>query len=566
MLNKNIKKKIFITFIVIFIAFSSICFIFQEGNINKEIKNLETTQKPLVNSSPFSREDYKSFLIKEESGLGEISVLDILFNQSGFNKSAQFEQLEEDLGSGALNVSYLGTYFIETIKNASRNFLKSEYIDNNQVRIKMNESLQVFFNNDTSDDGLEGFMVYLPRLADVKILEVYLNNSLLKKEENYSIVENNFLKFDYSESYPDLKGEFLMNIIYSYDLTFVNWEIIQKNIDDLIATQPINNFTAEYQYQFLLEGIKYGSSPENEIAADDLKVSLLIDLLDNKKLDNFSLAIKTNQEDIEDYQISNGIFNISIEDDFTANLSSFKVNFSSNFKVGFQDPVNFSWGIDRLFSGNSIRQRFYFPKIFEGPEHLLLKFVFYEETILADQIMSFSSQFGREIYNLNVSQVLNMTEMDDPPIDQGILIYGPSLILGERACPFNIKYQVNETLRIIITDNINMPLWNLDVKIYYYEALYGTYISKNFSQPIAPLIANENGEMILDYIPNGNYKVEIYYRGNKVKTAFIDTSKNIHYIRTNIPHFPSVILAFGLLSAIILSLGIIIYRRNKKRI
>ncbi|TFF93472.1 MAG: hypothetical protein EU543_03570 [Promethearchaeota archaeon] len=559
MKKHHISKKIQIIIIINLIILSSFAFIFLLNNNKDSQTNSDVEQHSLLKINAFSKDEYSSILQEEKSGLGEISVLNISFHERGFDNSSQFNELDKDIGKD-LNITYDGTSFVETMVNASRNYLKEGYINNNVVRIKLNETLLVNFDNTTSEEGLAGFLVYLPRLTSIEILEIYVGGSILTEDE-YSIANDGFLKFDYFDYFDSPEdGQFSMNIIYSYELSLINWKIDQLNIDDLVANQSMQNFTAKYAYTFLLKGNKFsGNLPTSEIEADNLNVNLLVSLFDHQLLNNFSLALNSEQIDnIENYQVSYGKFNISLKDSFSANSSIFHLNFTSNFVIAFQDPVRYSWAIDRLVSGNNIRERIYFPQILEGPEHLLLKFTFYQETIEDEQIDDISSQFNRIVNHLPIS------EIEEPYINQGILVYTPSLIFGEYGCPFTIRYEATNDLRIIITDNINMPLWNLDVQIFYYNTVYGTYISNNFTQPIAPLVANENGEIILRYLPNGEYKIDIFRRGIKIKSVNISTEQETHYISTNVIHFPSVILSFGLISIVILLIGFFIYLRNKK--
>ncbi|MGM0468062.1 MAG: hypothetical protein ACQERB_04555 [Promethearchaeati archaeon] len=559
MKKQHISKKIQIIIIINLIILSSFAFIFLLNNNKDSQTNSDVEQHSLLKINAFSKDEYSSILQEEKSGLGEISVLNISFHERGFDNSSQFNELDKDIGKD-LNITYDGTSFVETMVNASRNYLKEGYINNNVVRIKLNETLLVNFDNTTSEEGLAGFLVYLPRLTSIEILEIYVGGSILTEDE-YSIANDGFLKFDYFDYFDSPEdGQFSMNIIYSYELSLINWKIDQLNIDDLVANQSMQNFTAKYAYTFLLKGNKFsGNLPTSEIEADNLNVNLLVSLFDHQLLNNFSLALNSEQIDnIENYQVSYGKFNISLKDSFSANSSIFHLNFTSNFVIAFQDPVRYSWAIDRLVSGNNIRERIYFPQILEGPEHLLLKFTFYQETIEDEQIDDISSQFNRIVNHLPIS------EIEEPYINQGILVYTPSLIFGEYGCPFTIRYEATNDLRIIITDNINMPLWNLDVQIFYYNTVYGTYISNNFTQPIAPLVANENGEIILRYLPNGEYKIDIFRRGIKIKSVNISTEQETHYISTNVIHFPSVILSFGLISIVILLIGFFIYLRNKK--
>ncbi|MBD3213311.1 MAG: hypothetical protein GF311_11945 [Candidatus Lokiarchaeota archaeon] len=560
--KQHTKLKVTVIFIITLISLSSLCFLFQQNQRNIKIDSVSSSQNPFLEISSFSQDNYSSILEQPKNGVGEITVTNISFHEKGFDNSTKYDALDDDIGKD-LNVSYSGTLFLETMVNASKNYLKDEYIDNDKVRIKLRDKLDVSYDNN-SHDGLAGFMVYLPRLTPSEILKIQVDGTILAEDEYSLVIDNNnneFVYFDYFNYFgSSVQNDFSMNITYSYDISFITWEIDQLNEDELVATEPFHNFEAEYKYQFYLKGDRFsGDNPTNTVEAENLTVGLIIELFDKDDLDNFSLALNEQEKDANNYQISSGIFNISLDHGFTANSSYFELNFTSAFQVRFQDPVSNSWAIDRLLSGNNIRQRIYIPQVLNGPEHLLLKYTFYEPTILNEQIRQISSQFGRNVIRLPVSAV------EDPLEDQGILIYTPSLILGEYGCPFSIKYEATNSFRIIITDNINMPLWDVDVKVYYNGLLYGTYISNNYTQPLAPLVANENGEIILDYVPNGNYRLEIYQGARIIKSATINTSQETHYISTSIIHFPSVVLAFGIISVIILGIGILLFLRNKKR-
>jgi hypothetical protein len=558
--KQNTRLKVVVILIITLISLSSLCFIFQQNQKNINIDPVLSNQNPSLQTSSFSQDNYSSILEQPKSGVGEITVTNISFYEKGFDNSTEYEALDDDIGKD-LNVTYSGTTYIETLVNASKNYLKDEYVDNNKVRIKLRDTLEVSYDN-TSHDGLAGFMVYLPRLTPIEIMEIQVDGDILAEDEYSLVTDENFIYFDYFDYYMKSESEtFSMNITYSYDISFITWEIDQLNKDELIATeQPLYNFEAKYKYQFYLKGDQFsGDSPINTIEAENLTVGLIINLFDKDEISNFSLALNEEEKDANNHQISSGIFNISLNEDFTANSSFFELNFTSAFQVRFQDPVGNTWAIDRLLSGNNIRQRFYIPQVLSGPEHLLLTFSFYEPTILNEQIRQISSQFGRAVVRLPVSAV------EEPLEDQGILIYTPSLIVGEYGCPFSIKYEAPNSFRIIVTDNINMPLWDVDMKVYYNGLLYGTYISNNYSQPLAPLIANENGEIIMEHLPNGDYRLEIFQGGRIIKSATINTDQETHYISTSIIHFPSVILAFGIISVIILGAGIVLYLRNKKR-
>ena len=110
-----------------------------------------------------------------------------------------------------------------------------------------------------------------------------------------------------------------------------------------------------------------------------------------------------------------------------------------------------------------------------------------------------------------------------------------------------------------------MPLQGHRIDIYYYGSPYGTYISKNQAQPIAPVITNEDGEILLEYVPNGNYTLRIFLFGFLLTETSANPENQINYITTDIPHFPLIILIYFLVNGVFIAVGYSIYRKNKKK-
>ena len=521
----------------------------------------------ILSTQDFSKDDFSSILKEEKNSLGNVSILDISYNKTGFYNSSYFSDLYEEYDSSALKVTYLSSDFMETTEKASQNFLNNEYTQNLNIFIKLNDTIEVNFNDSADPDpnGLEGYVIYVPRLGMEEVLEVYINDTKIN-EEQYSIKQN-FLYFHYFEyyNYVYTKETFIMNIIYTYKVILNNWEIYQTDTNNLDLDKSSQEFTSIYNYSFTLQGNEYKDyGPTTGTAlAEDLVVSLNISLYDRDYLNDFNIEINEEQiEDLSGYVDVNKNVYINLTDNFQCNNSEFSLEFETNFTIKFLDPVDKTWAIDRLVNGRYIRERIYFPSVISGPDHLLFKFSFFESTILFDDLQSSYSLFGRSY------DIIDVNETEDSPIDTGIKIITPSLIKGETASPLSIQYYTDKTVRLIITDNINMPIWDISVKVYYYDSPFGTYISNNRTQPISPLIPNENGEIVLNCIPLGEYNIEIYQKGSLIDITFLNITtfgEEIYYIHTNIFQFPIVILVFGLSSFCLFSIGFIIYLKNKKR-
>jgi len=549
--KKNKKRCVFSALILSLMLLQT--FAVLSTQINDPIRHNNTPSTSLHTQS-FKKEDFNSILQEVKSGLGTVSVLNISFHEEGFtNDSSKFPDLSNDISQGALNVTYEGTQFEEVVLNASRNYLKDEYIDRNSISILLNDSLKVEYDNDLDSDGLCGFMVYLPRLYPVEIDKIYIDNSQLENDD-YTL-KNNFLKFNYLNYLREYSGEFTLDVFYTYNLSINQWDLSQLNANDILVRQETQNITAEYKYFFTLSGESYsGDTPDagSITDANNLTVSLQVSPFEKDQLNNLSLSLNGQKKlQLSEYMDPNNNVNISLADSFTANNSVFSFNFTTDFRVTFLEPISRTWAIDRLVSQTNIRERIYFPSVIDGPRHLLVKFTIFESSITEINYRDYYSQFDRPFGLI--------------PTPQGSLnITTPALIKEEEACPFTIKYKAENRLKIVVKDNLRMPLIGLEVRVFYHEELYGTYISKEVNQPLAPLSTNENGEITLNYLPNGNYTIKIYQWGMHQASKTVSTANEVYYMHTNILHIPVLIMIFGISSAVIFFMGVLLYLRKNK--
>ncbi|MFX1325844.1 MAG: hypothetical protein ACFE8N_12900, partial [Promethearchaeota archaeon] len=277
----------------------------------------------------------------------------------------------------------------------------------------------------------------------------------------------------------------------------------------------------------------------------------------NKDLLTINQLFVTNRRvDVGDYLNPNKSISVGFPDHFATNFSAFSLNFTCSYNLRFEDPVENTWAIDRLIAGRNLRERIYFPTLLSGPNHIYLSNVLFNEpTINFEQVIGNSSLFERKYWYF----VAN----DTVPGDLGIYCKIPYLYVGE-TCPSYLHYYADQDLRIIITDNIKMPLVGANVKILYFETIYGTFMSNDIIQPVPIGRTNENGELVVRDVPNGNYTLLVYYQNNFIKQANITTDKEINYIYTDMLHFPLWILIFGIINGLIIVTGILFYLKNKK--
>ncbi|MBA7648894.1 hypothetical protein ES703_56684 [subsurface metagenome] len=222
----------------------------------------------------------------------------------------------------------------------------------------------------------------------------------------------------------------------------------------------------------------------------------------------------------------------------------------------FEEPLGNLWAIDRLVSQREIRERIYFCNLISGPRHIYLKnVVFYEPSIYFEEVINTYSLFNRDVLFVDANNSISNR--------LGLNVTIPYLFVGE-TCPFSIEYFTFQKLKIVITDNIKMPLVGAKIEVFHFGAIYGTYISNKTIQPIIPLKSDENGQIVLYNVPRGNYTIRVYWEGRFVKEASISTFNEINYVYTSIIHSPLWIIIFGGIIGIILILGAIFYLKYKK--
>jgi len=527
----------------------------------RNFDNNELVDDPIPKISDYSKDDYNPVLTEEKYGLGNITVDDIDFSElkPGFNVSdANYPDIGDDYNMGFLNMTPLNMKFVETTEPAIIDNLNPNIEDNSRITVTINESLFIEYSNMSN-----GYLIYHPRLWQSILLELYVDDGTdiyeLEYEVEYKIDENDFILFDYETYFQKTSNynNFTMYFIWEYILSVQFWSITQYTEPELMINDLEQNFTAKFNYYFLLLGYKFGETiQDTREPTHNIYGALTMNLPDKNLLDNHNLLLNNVSVNINDHLNLDKSVAILLSDHFTFNRSWVSLNFTSSFTLKFIDPVEKTWAIDRLVAMRNIRERIYFPSLIAGPTHIYLKhIVFYEYTIYFEQVVGTSSLFERDVnfYFLNASITGR----------EGIEIEVPYLIAGE-TCPFKIKYVASQSLRVVITDSIKMPLVGASIELFYYGQIYGTYISNDRAQPIEPGYSDENGEIILNDVPAGNYTIKTYHNGILLKESAISTENNINFIYTNYPHFPVWIIIFGLVNGIILIFGAMLYLKNKR--
>ena len=555
---KRKENKIFLTTVILF--YILVPLLIGSTNFSSKSSSLIGAEDQVIpNTSNFSLENYSKIISEDKHGLGNISITDMDLSDLELGiyiHNSSYPLIYEEYESNALNFTRANIEYVETTEIAIQNNLDEDIEDRTLITVKINESLDVKYNNS------QGTWIYHSRLFPSRLLNLTINNGTditeLVQDVHFTITSDQFVDFDFDTYFQ--KGpiyNFSIYLIWEYDVNLDTWNIDQITKPKLTVNEEKESFPVSFNYHFKLWAQKYANqSISTRIGTDNINFALIVNLPDSDFLSNHSLALDEEIVSINAYLTVEDSINIPLSDSFHGNYSLFSLNFTSSFTIKFIDPVERTWTIDRLYASRNKRERIYIPSLISGPKHLLLKFVsIYEPSFYFDQVVSNSSIFERNVVLLSINSTVTGRH--------GTYIQIPYLVRGE-TCPLIIKYETSQVLKIVITNNIGMPLIGAKIKVFYYGHEYGTYISLDKSQPLGLTESNENGEILLSNVPHGNYTIEVYYNGNLIKEADISTYRENNFINTSIPHIPIWILIFGSFNGCILIVGVILYLKYKK--
>ena len=509
-----------------------------------------------LNTNKFTKENYTAISPIKSYGLGNVTIDDINFisNVEGlFNWSISYPLIAEDLDSKALTVQIESYEYINTTKSATKETPLSPKIDT--IYSTINETLRITYNNSKA-----GYLIYRSRFTTAKLIEFYVDNGTsitkLTAETDYTIDHQFFVVFNYEEFFQKMELNFTINFIWEIQFVLGDWLMFQEEIDPFIMEDVEQEFSPKFIYNFFL--ISWGVSIDlsENIPIDFLEVALTINPPDKDSLTNHEMFVNINDVNIDNYLKTDNSLKIELSDHFRPNRSFIILNFTSTFRLKFEEPVGNMWAIERLVSGRTVRERIYFPLLVAGPQNIYLEnVVIYEPGIYYEQVLNTYSLFERDIefFEANTSMIGKI----------GLAVKIPYIYVNE-TCPFSVKYETDHVLRIVITDKIKMPLVGARVEIFFFTMRYGTYVSNQHIQPIDPGLTDENGQIVLNDVPIGNYTVKVYWEGKFVKEASVNTFKETNFVYTSVPHFPIWILVFGIVNVITITVGFMFYRKNKK--
>ncbi|MFX1358266.1 MAG: hypothetical protein ACFFA8_13425 [Promethearchaeota archaeon] len=569
MLNKY-RKLIVLTSIILISLVSIIEIVTYNNSVPRE-ENFSNSYD-LPKTQAISIEDYTPIIDDQNHGLGIITITNLIYNEAGFfNFTANYPNLDDDLTSGALEMSYNGTEYIETKNVAQSDNLNDSVIESNMVTVLLNESIEIRY--DMSIGGSEGYLIYKPSLVYDKLNRFLIQNESSSQiielnEAEYSIDNYDFVKFNYNNYFGVTAHNFTMHLIWEVNIELNDWNILQDTNDDIVIYQQEQEIHPQFSYNFTVNAYEYNkSSAIGTLLAENMDIDLKITPPDRDQLSNHTLEV--NGVIISNFLDANNTINVTTNEI----PGIFIMNFTTNYTLKFEDPIDYSWSIDRLIKNNNIRERIYLPTLISGPDHIYLSgIVVYESSITIGQVISNYSLFNRDVLtfdaNLSVVEEYSQSSLiftENAIRKKGLKIVIPYLIKSETN-PFFITYEANNDLLIIVTDRIRMPIINLDLEIYFYDKPYGSYISNDLTEPSAPVSTNFNGEVSFKNLATGNYTIRIYRRNNLIKETVISTFSKTHYIITDAIHFPLVIIIFGSISGIVFLIGLILYLNSRRKL
>lgn len=553
MQKKHFQRIVIISIIVFSLASLNL-------NITSSIKgNPIDSNENALNMNTITKDNYTEILTTNKHSLGNITVDDIGYIgifEGLVNENVYHPLVTDDQVYGNLLIDTIDMDFLNTTNPASVNFLGSNPIKKDYVTYTFNETLKVWYNNTQAR-----YLIYHSRFTNTKLLNFYVDNGTviteLIEDVDFTFDDRDYIIFYYEEYFQEGRiFNFTMHLIWEHFMGFASWQIEQREDNFFIIDEVEQEVTAQFSYNFLMVAHAFDQSILETVPISFWYVALTISPLDKEQFNDHVLRVNDIEVNIGNFLTPEKSFKIELSDGFTPDLSTFSLNFTANYVVRFEEPVGDFWAVDRLVDQRSIRERIYLCNLISGPQHIYLKnIIFHESAIYFEEVLDSYSLFDRyvEINELNSSISGYM----------GLNVTIPYLYVGE-TCPLLIKYITFQRLKIVITDDIKMPLVGAKIEVFHFGAIYGTYISNTTSQPIIPRSSDENGQIILDNVPRGNYTIRVYWQGSFVKEASISTFNEINYIHTSIPHSPLWIIIFGAIISFILIIGAIFYQKYKK--
>lgn len=566
-----------ISWLIVGLFIFSIAFqINYDGQIQTNIQNSPDSfqHKPLSLGGDLE-EGSPSHAIKNSSlnSLGEIEITHFYFTDGVKNPTpVNFYPVSSNI----INYSHLDPIFVGTIENASADrAIERQDPRSSNVKIQISETV-IWKYNESAKKYIVGFT---PVLQQAYLEKMYFNGTELDSleyiENSTGAGDNKTYSFyyDFEGVYNDtINGEFNLTYVYNMIFPITEWSVSNIEPNQFIS-ETNQTFTQRFSYNVSLGG-------ENSRINSEARVKIYL----------------PNHQDIFE-PVLDKYGNQTIpasEYEFTDNILTFEraillnetnpldLTFKANFTVEMLEVVDGLWCEDRLVEGLNTRERDYKITITDGPADLILKNIGINDTELYfDHLYnggeSGSGALDRYVYieNMNKSTGEDLIDPNEttplPDYVDGISflhnvnisIIEPYWLAKNEIDIITIKYFAVYNLSIIIMDKISTPLEGYSIKLFIGNQLYGTSINNFTTMPYPMMSSDENGEILFRSVPIANYTIEIYNKnGIYLENATVTPLEEHNNVLTNIPHYPVSILVFTGVSAALITIGYVIFKKN----
>jgi hypothetical protein len=467
--------------------------------------------------------------------------------------------------------------FIGTVTNANDD--RTQFIAGSRrsdIRVRINETVEWVYN-----DSVAAYDVgFKPYIQPAILNRMFLNGTLLNSTDYYLSLNNSQgFYYNFENLFTaNANGTFILTYEYECDIPITGLNCYTPGPEQYIIDHT-QNLTQRFNYN-----ITFGELGNSLDVTAKFNVTLPnYDRLFNTVIDEFDNGT------LQSWEYTNHKNQISL----VANLSSEKkmgLHFDTNFTVQILEAISSYWSEDRLVDSTSVRERDIKLRVSDGPADLILSYIWLNETeVFFDDLVKSSnirSALGRPVYaqdmNVSVESIYNYDPIEeneeDEEEDEVVVQYtdGTKLLglAGEsryyiatnETDIITIRYSAPRTLSIVVTDNINVPLPDYRVNIYYGEMKYGTKINRFHALPYPTKITNENGQILYDWVPAGNFTLEIMDSNGKfVANKTASSLSSLNFLVTDKTHFPSVILVLGGISTGFILLGVVILKKQNKQ-
>jgi len=468
--------------------------------------------------------------------------------------------------------------FLGTISNAStERAIGIEDPRRSNITIQMSESV-IWSYNESANEYIVGFT---PVLQAAYLEKMYFNGTELDPSEYYEnstgagVAETHTFYYDFEVDYDQKeKDEFNLTYVYNLALPINGWSVINNETTKYI-TETNQTFTQEFSYQVTFGKV---NSQFNTLVRLKFYLPNHQDIYEPVLNTYNNQTLSSDQYSFTDDNILTFSHRIHLNESNSLDLS-----FKANFTVEMLEVVDGLWSEDRLIEGLNIRERDYKITISEGPADLVIRNIGINDTgIYFGHLYivgrSGRSALNREVYieNMNKSTGLeddiewNETAIAPVYVDGITFLHHsessakePYWLVKNEIDIITIKYYAVLDLSIILMDKISTPVEGYSVKLFIGNHLYGTTINNFTIMPYPMISSDKNGAIVFHSVSAANYTIEIYdKRGNYIETATVTSLVDVNNVVTSIPHYPVTILLFTGVSAAIILIGYIIFKKN----